>query len=98
MEYLLDTSSHQTIDFELIVSGRLEEFFVASQVIVEYCAVVHHAAQAVVDDRHLHAVRQHLVGFPADAVLDALLVGRSDENVAPVQVAVLKLELPFSDS
>lgn len=95
---LLNTGSHQTVDVELVVAGRLEEFLVACQIVVEDRSVVHHATQAVVDDRHFHAVRQHLEGLPVDSVLDELLEGWRDQKVAPVQVAMLELELPFSDS
>lgn len=94
---LLDTFSHQSINVKLIISGRLEELLVACQVVIENRSVVHHAAERVIDYGDLDTMCQQFDDSAVNAELAELLGGRSDEDVAPVQIAMLEFELSFGN-
>lgn len=94
---LLNTFAHQTINVKLIVTSRLEQFFVACQIVIENSAVIHHATQRIIDDRDLDTMRQKLHDFTVQTIFNVLLGRRSDKDVSPVQVTMLEIKLTFGN-
>lgn len=75
----------------------MKQFLVTSKIIEQNGTVIDHAAERIIDNRDLDTVSQKLHDSAAEAELAKLVGGWCDENVAPVQITMLKLILLLGD-
>lgn len=94
---LLNTIAHKSVDVKLIIAVRLKQLLVACKIIEQNGTVINHAAQRVIDNCDLHTMSQKLHDFSTEAELGELVGCWCDENIAPMEIAMLELKLLFSD-
>lgn len=86
--------SHQPVDLVLVVARRREQVLVMPQVVkLQVVPLVQHPRQRVVDDGHLDALGRHRDPLSIQHERRLTLLRVPQQNVAPVQVAMLKLVL-----
>lgn len=94
--HVVDVGAHQPVHVELVVAAGREQLIVGGQIVEEHVAAAAiDARQRVVDDGAAHAVRGQTNVLAAQPERAVRLLRADEQNVAPVQVAMLELELLF---